>query len=297
MNHSIRNASYDTYETQILPNMSTIHYIRQASAALDLPVRTTGIALCYYHRFHQFMSQHQGKQHVRNNQTVDPLLPLYTNEEPAKQQKFQGKYATWSMLDIGIIILKKMYYKWTSELLLVRALDCDLERELPFSFCLNVLRNMGSIPFFQTPSIPSPSTSLLHSSGITLQKEVWKQMENEMPLNYNVIARMAWMFVWDSLCSPKITLKYSVAEVALGCLYLALRTSYADLQMTMTEWVDKWGASDNVSVQAVRDVALDLLELYEQSSLSSHLDRKNLNSLPTSIEGSPQNDTEAPSTV
>lgn len=101
----------------------------------------------------------------------------------------------------------------TSELLLVRALDCDLELELPFSFALNVLRNMGSVTYFHSPP-QSTSLSPSQLNGYSLQKEVWKRMEKgnvglsfiyfthnlsflEMPWNFNVIARLTWMFVWD----------------------------------------------------------------------------------------------------
>lgn len=66
-----------------------------------------------------------------------------------------------------------------------------------------------------------------------------------------------------SLCSPKIALKHSTPGIGLGCLYLALRTCKADFSLTMNEYVDMWGASQNISVQAVRDVVTDLLDLYE----------------------------------
>ncbi|KAI8332585.1 hypothetical protein BC941DRAFT_435970 [Chlamydoabsidia padenii] len=256
------------------------------------------------------MSKHQDKTHIRNNQHVDSALPLYTNEEllattclflackatevPRKVRDLVNVGYRYYHPDEEILQVDEMYFKMrsslaTSELLLVRALDCNLELELPFSFALNVLRNMGSISYFHTsPQSTPPSPTQF--GGYVLQKEIWKRMEKEMPLNFNVIARLTWMFVWDSLCSPKITLKHAVPEVALGCLYLALRTSYANIQMTMSEWVDRWGASDNISVQAVRDVALDLLEIYDQSSIS--LDKKHFDSLPTSSSVSPLTDTD-----
>lgn len=67
-----------------------------------------------------------------------------------------------------------------SELLLVRALDFDLELELPFTFCLTILRNMGSVPYFQ--SLTDTSSNHYHSpymngtNSISFQK-IWKQME------------------------------------------------------------------------------------------------------------------------
>lgn len=59
-------------------------------------------------------------------------------------------------------------------------------------------------------------------------------------------------------------MSHSIPGIGLGCLYLALRTCQADMAMTMNEYVDMWGASQNISVQAVRDVVTDLLDLYDQ---------------------------------
>ncbi|KAI8393559.1 uncharacterized protein BYT42DRAFT_488380 [Radiomyces spectabilis] len=134
----------------------------------------------------------------------------------------------------------------TSELLLVRALDYDLEVDLPFAFCLNVLRNMASVPLYKELRRYGAMT------GRGWQKDLWRQMEQDIHPDLSAIARLAWMFLWDSLISPKIVLNHSTPGVALGCLYLALRTSNAPFPFTMSEWVDMWGASENISVQAVR---------------------------------------------
>ncbi|KAL0095660.1 hypothetical protein J3Q64DRAFT_1632313 [Phycomyces blakesleeanus] len=161
----------------------------------------------------------------------------------------------------------------TSELLLVRTLDYNLEVELPFAFCLNTLRGMGSVQFFgqsttafrRHSSKNGPVSAPMSAPG--WQKEVWRRMEYgkqslnnslinsltlEMDPELSAVARLSWMFLWDSICSPKLSMTHSVPGIALGCLYLALRTSNADLPMTMSEWVDMWGASENISVQAVR---------------------------------------------
>ncbi len=64
----------------------------------------------------------------------------------------------------------------TSELLLVRALGFDLEVELPFAYCLNVLRGLGSVRYFVASETKKPSKRYHHPA----QKEVWKRMENGM---------------------------------------------------------------------------------------------------------------------
>ncbi|KAI8636386.1 hypothetical protein BD408DRAFT_426202 [Parasitella parasitica] len=149
----------------------------------------------------------------------------------------------------------------TSELLLVRALGFDLEVELPFAYCLNVLRGLGSIRYFRADE--TKKTNKRHHSHTAQQKEVWKKMENDMDPEMSTIARLAWMYVWDSLCSPKIASTHSIPGIGLGCLYLALRTAEVEMSMSMSEYVDMWGASENISVQAVRDVVTDLLDFYD----------------------------------
>lgn len=62
----------------------------------------------------------------------------------------------------------------TSELLLVRALGFDLEIELPFAYCLNVLRGLGSVRYFITDEAKKQSKRHHHPA----QKEIWKRMEN-----------------------------------------------------------------------------------------------------------------------
>lgn len=104
----------------------------------------------------------------------------------------------------------------TSELLLVRALGFDLEVELPFAYCLNVLRGLGSIRYFMADE--TKKTTKRHHHSHTAQKEVWKKMENgkkkknqqhfqlqsfsltlfvDMEPEMSAIARLAWMYVWD----------------------------------------------------------------------------------------------------
>lgn len=64
----------------------------------------------------------------------------------------------------------------TSELLLVRALGFDLEVELPFAYCLNVLRGLGSIRYFIADETKKHSKRHHHHHHPN-QKEIWKRME------------------------------------------------------------------------------------------------------------------------
>ncbi|KAK4518151.1 uncharacterized protein ATC70_001502 [Mucor velutinosus] len=265
----------------LIPSIAPIQFLRQSSSMLDLPIRTTATAVLYYHRFNEFMNSKEKVINMDGALTEEDAL--YRNEElltttclqlACKATEVPRKVR--DLVNVGYryyhpkgttLNVDENYFKMrsslvTSELLLVRALGFDLEVELPFAYCLNVLRGLGSIRYFMTDETKKTSKKHHHHSHTT-QKEVWKKMENDMEPEMSAIARLAWMYVWDSLCSPKIALTHSIPGIGLACLYLALRTSEVEMSMSMSEYVDMWGASENISVQAVRDVVTDLLDFYD----------------------------------
>lgn len=81
-------------------------------------------------------------------------------------------------------------------------------------------------------------------------------------------------------------MNHSIPGIGLGCLYLALRTSEVEMSMSMSEYVDMWGASENISVQAVRDVITDLLEFYDQFPVN---DDFHTTTAPTTTVNTPNN--------
>lgn len=58
-------------------------------------------------------------------------------------------------------------------------------------------------------------------------------------------------------------------EIALGCLYLALRTCNAELPVTINQWVDMWGTAENLSVQNIRGMSCQVID--KQVLLTSFL--------------------------
>ncbi|GAA5806144.1 hypothetical protein HPULCUR_011674 [Helicostylum pulchrum] len=263
----------------LIPNMSAIQFLRQTSSMLDLPIRTTATAIVYFHRFNAFISSRE--KVVNMDGSINAEDALYNNEElltttclqlackatevPRKVRDlvnvgYRYYHPNGTTLDVDESYFRMRASLVTSELLLVRALGFDLEVELPFAYCLNVLRGLGSIRYFITDDTKKQSKR----HHFPAQKEIWKRMEQDMDPEMSTIARLAWMYVWDILCSPKIALAHSIPGIGLGCLYLALRTSGVEMSMSMSEYVDLWGASENISVQAVRNVITDLLEFYDQ---------------------------------
>ncbi|KAI7890028.1 cyclin-like protein [Mucor mucedo] len=280
-------SSNSSQEVPLIPNMSAIQFLRQTSSMLDLPIRTTATAVVYFHRFNVFMSNQEKNIHVDGS--INAQDALYTNEElltttclqlackatevPRKVRDLVNVGYRYYHPNSTTLNVNESYFRMrsslvTSELLLVRALGFDLEIELPFAYCLNVLRGLGSVRYFITDEARKQSKRHHHHPA---QKEIWKRMEHDMDPEMSTIARLAWMYVWDSLCSPKIALTHSIPGIGLGCLYLALRTSNVEMSMSMNEYVDLWGASENISVQAVRNVITDLLEFYDHFPVS-HFD-------------------------
>ncbi|KAI9311705.1 cyclin-like protein [Dichotomocladium elegans] len=289
----------------LFPNQATIHFIRTAGAMLELPVRTTATAIIYYHQFNRFMLMNKGKASMRNNHIVDEMLPLNTCEEllamtclllACKATDVSRKVR--DIVNVGYryyhpkqepLQIDETYFQMrgslvTGELLLVRALGYNLEVALPFTFCLHVLRAMAAVSWFVNYAKDDPNehhqqqapyTHLVRSGSPDFQRDVWRHMEQEMSPELSTIARLAWAFCWDSISSPKIILTRNPTEIALGCLYLALRTCQAELPMTINQWVDTWGTSENLSVQNIRDVVTDLLDLFAGQSDRTPLPSEN----------------------
>ncbi|CAO3631010.1 unnamed protein product [Mucor fragilis] len=194
----------------LIPRIAPIQFLRQSSSMLDLPIRTTATAVLYYHRFNEFMNSKEKVINVDGTLTEEDAL--YQNEElltttclqlackatevPRKVRDlvnvgYRYYHPTGTTLNVDENYFKMRSSLVTSELLLVRALGFDLEVELPFAYCLNVLRGLGSIRYFMTDE--TKKTSKRHNA----QKEVWKKMESDMEPEMSAIARLAWMYVWD----------------------------------------------------------------------------------------------------
>ncbi|KAG1057761.1 hypothetical protein G6F43_000404 [Rhizopus delemar] len=246
----------------LLPNMKAVQFLREISAMLDL-----------------FISQRERVVHIDG--AINAEDAVYNNEElltttclqlackatevPRKVRdlvnvSYRYYHPNESTLDVDENYFKMRASLVTTELLLVRALGFDLEVELPFAYCMNVLRGLASIRYFAADE--TKRLSRRQSYHPPAQKEVWKRMENDMSPEMSAIARLAWVYIWDSLCSPKLALAHPVSVVGLGCLYLALRTLQAEMSMNMNEYVDLWGAHENLSVQTVRDFITDFLEFH-----------------------------------
>ncbi|RCH83708.1 Cyclin- protein fam58a [Rhizopus azygosporus] len=249
------------------------------------PIRTTATAIIYYHRFKAFISDKEKVIHVDGSINAEDAinaneellattclqLACKATEVPRKVRDlvnvgYRYYHSDGSTLDVDESYFKMRASLVTTELLLVRALGFDLEVELPFAYCLNVLRGLASIRYFMMDETKKYSRKQQHYPPA--QKEIWKRMETDMSPEMSAIARLAWVYIWDSLCSPKIALSHPVPVIGLGCLYLALRTLQTEMSMNMNEYVDLWGASENMSVQAVRDFITDFLEFHDRISLS-----------------------------
>ncbi|RCH97690.1 Cyclin- protein fam58a [Rhizopus stolonifer] len=173
-----------SHQPPLIPNIVAVQFLRQASTMLDLPIRTTATAVMYYHRFKTWMDH---KEKVIHLDGMTEEEALYQNEEASEHHinSTEVPRKVRDLVNVGYryyhakeptLNIDENYFKMrsslvTSELLLVRALGFDLEVELPFAYCLNVLRGLGSIRYFVTDERK-------HTKRHPAQKEVWKRMEN-----------------------------------------------------------------------------------------------------------------------
>ncbi|CAO3650263.1 unnamed protein product [Mucor hiemalis] len=200
-------------DVPLIANMAAIQFLRQASSMLNLPIRTTATSVIYFHSFNLFMNKREKKVNVDGS--LNPEDVLYANEElltltclqlackvtevPRKVRDLVNVGYRYYHPNGATLNIEEKYFKMrsslvTSELLLVRALGFDLEIELPFAYCLNVLRGLSSVRYFITDE--SRKHLKKHHHHPT-QKEVWKKMEIDIDPEMSTIARLAWVYVWD----------------------------------------------------------------------------------------------------
>ncbi|KAI9283417.1 hypothetical protein BY458DRAFT_10430 [Sporodiniella umbellata] len=68
-----------TTDLPLLPNVQAVQFLRETSAMLDLPIRTTATALIYYHRFKHFISQKEKTIHI--NGLINAEEAICANED------------------------------------------------------------------------------------------------------------------------------------------------------------------------------------------------------------------------
>ncbi|KAI9287898.1 hypothetical protein BC943DRAFT_317340 [Umbelopsis sp. AD052] len=168
----------------------------------------------------------------------------------------------------SILEIDEYYYRLrtsltTSELILTRALGYDLDVDLPFAFALKVLKGMGCVPVF----MEDENDQRLWQTDISrngrsandgfpdkqaLQSAISRYFEEDLDVDLTLIARLTWVYAWDSICYPSIALEHDSYSIALACIYLAVRSAGAQLPMELFEWVRFWGEAHKVTIQSMK---------------------------------------------
>ncbi|KAI8578445.1 hypothetical protein K450DRAFT_246843 [Umbelopsis ramanniana AG] len=262
-----------------------IHFFHEASIMLDLPIKTAATAIIYQQRFKKFMaSRRKNPVGESNDHAISVNLALDRDDEllattclhlACKATEVVRKirdvinvcYRLVHQSD-SILEIDEYYYRLrtsltTSELILTRALGYNLDVDLPFAFALKVLKGMGCVPIFMEDE---NDQRLWHTDisrngrsaneGLpdkqVLQNAISRYFEEDLDVDLTLVARLTWVYVWDSICYPSIALEYDSYSIALACIYLAVRSAGASLPMELFQWVRFWGDAHNVTIQSMK---------------------------------------------
>ncbi|KAG0313831.1 hypothetical protein BGZ97_009849 [Linnemannia gamsii] len=160
----------------------------------------------------------------------------------------------------------------TTELMLLRILQFDLDVSLPFSDVLRIYKGMGMV-FSPTdeeaanlyphasnfdvflPAAQTQQQQLSHSSSSSPSKHgtptlpsssTTSSMSNPTPHagihpTLSALVQISTTFCIDALCSSNIALNSSSRALAMGSIYLAIRSAGLDLPLPFEEWCYAWG--------------------------------------------------------
>ncbi|KAF9155917.1 hypothetical protein BG015_008059 [Linnemannia schmuckeri] len=161
----------------------------------------------------------------------------------------------------------------TTELMLLRILQFDLDVSLPFSDVLRIYKGMGMV-FSPTdeeaanlyphasnfdvflPAAQNQQQQSSHSSSLSPSKHgtptlpssssTASAMSNPTPHNgihptLSALVQISTTFCIDALCNSNIALNSSSRALAMGSIYLAIRSAGLDLPLPFEEWCYAWG--------------------------------------------------------
>ncbi|CAO3565594.1 unnamed protein product [Mortierella alpina] len=160
----------------------------------------------------------------------------------------------------------------TTELMLLRILQFDLDVSLPFSDVLRIYKGMGMVfsptdeeaaqlyphasnfdvflPAVQQSQHPSPaasspnkhgtpSSSSSSSSGPALTSAA---PHTGIHPTLSALVQISTTFCIDALCNSNIALNSSSRALAMGSIYLAVRSAGLELPLPFQEWCYAWGS-------------------------------------------------------
>ncbi|KAG9065170.1 hypothetical protein KI688_002492 [Linnemannia hyalina] len=161
----------------------------------------------------------------------------------------------------------------TTELMLLRILQFDLDVSLPFSDVLRIYKGMGMVfsptdeeaanlyphasnfdvflPAAQNqqqqPSHPSSMSPSKHGApALPSSSSIASAMSNPTPHTgihptLSALVQISTTFCIDALCNSNIALHSSSRALAMGSIYLAIRSAGLDLPLPFEEWCYAWG--------------------------------------------------------
>ncbi|KAF9098398.1 hypothetical protein BGX27_000800 [Mortierella sp. AM989] len=157
----------------------------------------------------------------------------------------------------------------TTELMLLRILQFDLDVSLPFSDVLRIYKGMGMVfsptdeaaaqlyPYASNFDVFLPATVYNPSSSDSSSNKhglpTLSSSSSSTPLHSSLsphtgihptlsaLVQISTTFCIDALCSSNIALNSSSRALAMGSIYLAVRSAGLELPLPFEEWCHAWG--------------------------------------------------------
>ncbi|KAG0368253.1 hypothetical protein BC939DRAFT_524633 [Gamsiella multidivaricata] len=152
----------------------------------------------------------------------------------------------------------------TTELMLLRILQFDLDVPLPFSDVLRIYKGMGMVfsptdeeaahlyPNASNFDVFLPGPPVKSSNSTSPNKHGTSASSSVLPVSLatphtgihptlSALVQISTTFCIDALCSSTIALNSSSRALAMGTIYLAVRSAGLELPLPFEEWCHAWG--------------------------------------------------------
>ncbi|KAF9431757.1 hypothetical protein BGZ76_011733 [Entomortierella beljakovae] len=184
-----------------------------------------------------------------NNQQSQPLQPQHTY--PTAPPPTVATY--WHIRDSLL----------TTELMLLRILQFDLDVSMPFSDVLRIYKGMGMVfgptdeeaaqlhpiasnfdvflPVVSHNSSGLDSSQNKHGASSSSSSSSSTPPHTGIHPTLSALVQISTTFCIDALCSSNIALNSSSRALAMGAIYLAIRSAGLELPLPFEEWCYAWG--------------------------------------------------------
>ncbi|TPX39829.1 hypothetical protein SeMB42_g06229 [Synchytrium endobioticum] len=215
---------------------------------LRLPATTRATAVVLFHRVNDYLKttdmSNVPQDALREQALVMALLNLASKQTESHRKLRDIVNCTYwaynhnASQDKGHLQIGKEYWTWrdilvTTELVVLRILNFDLQVHLPFQWLPEIIDDICA-------------------------QDKWDFSGGVGGRNAILLAQVSWDYVCLAVSVERIVTKHSALSLALACVFVAMKAAKFRLPWTVEKWCGPYQKQGSCTVDQLRDAIKDM---------------------------------------